>query len=76
MAILQRQMRLTECQVRYLQSKGPMASVPHPPAGLRASTVEEYAATVDSLLSEQRVPPLDPDDALRMLSSGSTSTNT
>lgn len=52
MAIPQRQMRLTEHHLRYLQPNGPMAGIPHPPAGLRASTAEEYAATLDRLLAQ------------------------
>ncbi|TGV11311.1 hypothetical protein EN816_23875 [Mesorhizobium sp. M8A.F.Ca.ET.173.01.1.1] len=52
MAIPQRQMRLTERHIRYLQPNGPGTEIPHPPSGLHASTREEYAATLDTLLSQ------------------------
>lgn len=52
MAIPQRQMRLMEHHIRSLQPNGAMAGIPHPPAGLRASTAEDYAATLDALLAQ------------------------
>lgn len=51
MAIPQRQMRLAEHHVRSVQPNGPMAGIPNPPAGLRASTAEEYTAPIDGLLA-------------------------
>ena len=50
MAVSRRQMRLTERHITYLQPNGALAAIPHPPVGLRASTPEEYAATLDNLL--------------------------
>jgi len=50
MAGRQRQMRLTERHVGYIQPENPTEDMPPPPDGMRASTPDDHARTIETLL--------------------------
>jgi len=50
MAGRQRQMRLTERHVGYIQPENPTEDMPPPPDGMRASTPDDYSQAIETLL--------------------------